>query len=343
MAAKEKHKKPSPKEGSFFNSQTFRVAIFCIAGIIIGWFANSLIPSNSQDSKLSSLRLKGYQFISPLLMCDNNTISSNSTKKIRNIVTEYLNTHIDSELSETSVYFRDIKNGEDFTINPDTKYYPASLNKIPLMMVYYKIEETNPGTLARKIKLDEISLDNNQGEIMPSNYLKQGGSYSIDELISYMIKYSDNNAYNILVKNIEASQLEKAYQDLDISLPTKPAPEDFMTATEYSHFLRVLFNATYLDNDFSEKALKLLSEVDYKEGLAKQLPSTIKVAHKYGLYSVDNGDGKTIIGRELHDCGIIYTKNPYLLCVMTKSSASLKKTEERISDISSIVYDASIK
>jgi beta-lactamase class A len=109
-----------------------------------------------------------------------------------------------------------------------------------------------------------------------------------------------------------------------------------MTAKDFSNSLRTLFNATYLNKALSEKALEILSQVNYKDGLAAGLPSDIKIAHKFGITGTSKGG---VVKKELHDCGIVYANSPYFICVMTKDSTDLKKAQNVISKISSMAYD----
>ena len=82
----------------------------------------------------------------------------------------------------------------------------------------------------------------------------------------------------------------------------------------------------------------MLSETDFSDGLTAGLPQGVVVSHKFGLATnLSNG---VISGRELHDCGIIYhPRNPYLLCVMTKSVSSIPDMENVISNISKLTYE----
>jgi hypothetical protein len=99
-----------------------------------------------------------------------------------------------------------------------------------------------------------------------------------------MIVYSDNDAYNDLVKNLDPDETNQIYQDLDINISKAFANPngDIITVKDYASFFRILFNASYLDQDMSEKALSLLTQVEYKKALVAGVPDTIAVAHKFG-------------------------------------------------------------
>jgi beta-lactamase class A len=144
-----------------------------------------------------------------------------------------------------------------------------------------------------------------------------------------MIVGSDNVALRLLEDNIDNQKIDQVTLDLGITTATVATPTDFMDVAEYSTLFRVLYYSTYLNKDYSEKALELLSKAEFKQGLVDSLPKNITVAHKFGEREV--GDGT----HQLHDCGIVYYPNsPYLLCVMTKGPSfdDLAKTIQQISD-----------
>ena len=162
-------------------------------------------------------------------------------------------------------------------------------------------------------------------------------SYTIDELIRAMIVYSDNNATRLLHDNINPALLLRVYNDLGVSISDAESTDDFMTAGQYTYFFRVLYNATYLNRALSEKALELLSESDFVQGIEAGVPATTIVTHKFGERSIADTHG-AISARELHDCGVVYYPlHPYLLCVMTRGS-DFEKLAGVIQDISHLVW-----
>ena len=231
-----------------------------------------------------------------------------------------------------ATYFRDHNRGRWVGVNENDQFSPASLLKVPLMMVYYKIAQTDPSRLQNKLTYQGGENLNAIERIRPSQELTLGTSYTVDDLINRMIIHSDNNATQLLLGNLDRNTLRDLFSDLGIQLPENGQPSDYLSAKSYSLFFRLLYNATYLNEEFSEHALSLLAQTEFKEGLAAGVPGDIPVAHKFGEYEGDTG-------AELHDCGDIYfSENPYLLCIMTKGN-NLDSLKNIIKDISNLVYD----
>lgn len=281
----------------------------------------------------------GYQFINPLLECETSQqmdskyipFENNTKDRIQN---EIIETHPNVFLA---VYFRNLNNGPWFGINHNADFAPASLLKVPLMMAYYKYAESDPEILKKQITFDkDYSAELPNQTILPGQKIEFGKSYAVEDLIRYMIVYSDNNALALLSINMSADEIYKIYTDLGVRVPDSSEPTDFMTVKEYASFFRMLYNASYLSRNYSEKAMELLSQVEFKGGLTGGVPSGISVAHKFGERLITS-DTDTI--QQLHDCGVVYYPGyPYLLCLMTKGKDN-KENSEVVQAVSRIVYE----
>lgn len=316
----------------------FLPKIISIVGILtIGILIGYKLPQKQSNQNQQEIRKSfDYKFINPLLECNNNLANNNlSTLKhqINDVIKQQIN---DKNISFASVYFRDLNNGPWFGINEKEYFTPASLIKVPILITYYKKAEKNPEILKQTIVnqegADGVFIQN----IKPSETMVSNQSYTIEELINRMIIYSDNDAYNDLTKNIDGNEILQTYKDLDVDISQifiNPNG-NILTVRDYASFFRILYNASYLNKDMSEKALGLLSQTEYKQGLVAGVPSKIQVAHKFGerIYN----DTKEV---QLHDCGIVYLpKKPYLLCVMTRGQ-DLNKATQTIKTISQKVFD----
>jgi beta-lactamase class A len=314
-----------------------------VLGFFIGFFFKNFWLKNSPARLQSSsqLRLGGYRFINPLLVCD---VSPDKESPQLQTFSDKIQQIVDSEkqqgtITDASIYFRDLKTNAQININGDEKFFPASLNKIPLMIAFYKMDQDDPSVFNKQITLPQTDYNASQ-EIKPADFAQPGGTYTVRNLIQLMIKYSDNNSFEALNGNVDPNILNSTYQDLGIPLPASwNQATDFMTAFDFSSFLRVLYNATYLRRSFSEGALDLLSQSDFKDGLVAGVPQGTVVSHKYGLENFTD-NGSLVTEKELHDCGIIYhPQGPYVLCIMTKSPpANLSETEKFIQSVSGLAY-----
>lgn len=302
------------------------------AGIV---FSVSNDRGSQYDSDRGQVRSGQKEFTNPLLECEVAADAISSSKEdfssdlavFTNALKERLG------VSEISIYFRDLNNGPIIGIGQNIPFAPASLLKVPIMMTYLSHAEENPGFLDQKIefKVNSPLLPDEQ-DIVPEQSLKLGHAYTANELLTYMIKYSDNQAMALLYEGLPIAEQIELYRRVGIDSQVLTDPSSTLSVKQYSIFFRVLFNASYLSRTNSERALKLLSDTNFNDGLRAGVPSTIPIAHKFGERQFRDQL------QQLHDCGVVYYPNhPYLLCVMTRGSETtlLKKT---IAEISKFVY-----
>ena len=280
-----------------------------------------------------------YKYINPLLFCEiSENREFNQFQPLKGKILALLSDKVNNSLVEkSSVYYRDLNSGRWFCINENERYTPASLLKVPRMIAFFKLAESQPSILQKNIFYDGTFNDNKYEDIKPKKEIQAGYWYTIEDLIEYMIKYSDNNATRLLSENIDPDLLKEVYTDLGLSLPPSGIGVDFMSAKSYSYFFRVLYNSSYLSRQVSEKALSLLTLVDFDNGLMAGIPDNITLANKFGEGEFLTPEGQ-VISRELHECGIFYKPNhPYLLCVMTKGN-NFDNLTGVIKDVSNLVY-----
>jgi beta-lactamase class A len=311
-----------------------------LVGILLGRFIS--LPQSSSKVIKSSYPFRenteDYKFISPLLFYKgpkNNDLYKPLVSKIQ----ESISTYASGPNSIVSVYYRDLNTGRSIGINENEKYIPASLLKVVVMIAYLKQAELEPSTLSQKITYTK-DIQSMIGSIPydKGSDLKLGESYTIDGLITSMITKSDNGAVYSLLSRLDEKILNHVFKDLNLQNPQTNDRSYTISAEDYASFFRILYNATYLNRAMSEKALNLLSQTDFKDGIVAGADQSIAISHKYGE-AVNTGEKNNISSIELHDCGIVYhTKNPYLLCIMTRTD-SISKNMKVIQEISRDIYN----
>jgi len=318
---------------------TILISLTLIIGITIGFIANNYYHKTAETklNKIYEERHEGMsKLINPLLACDvaAEVLSDPELGIFKKDVEQYLNTRISKhDAQKVSVYFRELNDGLWFSIGDTEKYVPASLRKIPLMIALLKQSENDKILLEREVKF-EVPTDNNlKQNIKPSHSLVAGNMYTIRDLIYRMVVYSDNDAFFYLTKIVNPDELKKVYSSLRmLDLPLNKS-DSFLSIQTYESFFRILYNASYLTHDASNWALDLMTSSEFKAGLIAGVPSTVKVAHKFGEHSEESNTPV-----QLHDCGIIYyPKHPYLLCVMTQGT-DMNLLADVIAGVSRTVY-----
>ncbi len=282
------------------------------------------------------IRQNDSSLIRPLLLVEINDEQNliPAKKKIINYIEQKKQQGI---LTTASVYLNDLNTANHIEVNPSELYDPASIMKVSMLITYLKQAESNPALLKKKYTFTESAGKSVFANIKDKSLIK-GQSYYVEDLLYYMIVYSDNDAFLLLAKNADKHNFNLLNDDIKIPLLTdkkdlQQQKANFIAnVNSVSRFFRILYSATYLNHKMSVYALDILTRSTYKEGIIKGIDPSVKVAHKFGERVQDGA-------AELHEFGIVYLKNrPYLIGVMTKGK-NLNQLPEIISDISKIVFD----
>jgi len=336
------------------------VVVFILAlGFILGWYVDfsekkarivrqykkTLIEKSEEQKLMAPLKdTMIMPFINPIAFLYPQTNLcfdelENFKPKVQNYIAKAIT---DKSIDIVSVYFRDLTNGFWFGINEREKFSPASLNKVPVLIAVLKKAETNPSLLKEKIQYlgseTENRLKQKPWVSMPRTKLKLLKYYTVEELLDYMIIHSDNDATLLLLDRITDEYMRLVKKDLGFIDATDLASEsNYISVKAYSTFLRVLYNASYLNKKYSNLALEILSESDYPFGIRAAIPDEIQISHKYGERDhITEADEVQI--RQLHHVAIVYyAGKPFLLNIMTKGS-NREKLQKVIKDIAEIVY-----
>jgi len=302
-----------------------------------GWYAHGWYHRCFDKFENRRIKLKGFQFVSPLL--DVELPEGYSVKhepipfkyKLKKFVEQQLQA---GKVREMSVYYRDLLDGPWFGINEKIQYNPASMMKVPIMIAWLKRAEKDPSVLRRRFTFDEKIIKAPYQGIKPGKTLIAGASYTVEELLHYMLNYSDNKASLLLLHELGKEELDHVIESMDITNNPDEDHKFSMTAHGYSGFFRILYNASFLNREMSEKALQLLSLQDFPYGIVAGVPGGVKVASKFG----EDVKGESGEDRQLHEFGIVYhPKGPYILGIMTRGN-NLANQTEIIKNVSEMVY-----
>jgi beta-lactamase class A len=305
---------------------------FFTLGIFVGWSLNSAQSSGPNASGASP----SGQLTNALINNDTSIATINTSEY--DVYQKQVQAYIDQQkaagnITQLSIYFRDLIQGGSLGIDQDVKFSPASLLKVPVMMELLNMADDDPGILKKQLPYDHV-FNTEQPHYPPEQFLQLGQTYTVDDLIYRMIVYSDNEAMTLLRANFDSDKINQIYNDLGLIVPSGESDDNFMSVRSYASFFRILYNASYLSQASSEKALNMLSQVKFTKGLVAGVPAGTVVAHKFGeRQTTDTGI------TQLHDCGIVYyPKHPYLLCVMSRGT-SYPMLEKVIADVSRMFWN----
>lgn len=144
-----------------------------------------------------------------------------------------------------------------------------------------------------------------------------------DSKIEAMGKRSDNNVFRELVNKFG----KNVVQDYIYSLGMKNTSieRNETTSNEIGELLLKIYK------DGNEKILNFLTDTIFEKWIKAGVPEGIKVAHKYGREV-----------KVVNDAGIIYSKNPFILVIMTKE-VNEEEADRIIPELTKMIYSNYIK
>jgi beta-lactamase class A len=248
----------------------------------------------------------------------------NSTMSYTELKTN-LNFIVQNANGDYSMYFEDLNTGAWIGVKEDEPFMPLSLLKVPMAISALKDVERGTAYLDQKVVLDKEDIDARSGIMW-----EKGAGYETDvkELLTNLIKHSDNTALVALSRHVVS---EQTYMETKLVMGLPPLDNNtIVSPKQYSNMLRGLYFSTYLRKPFSELTMAIMMETDFTSQIPAGVPKDVRVAHKVGVYNLEG---------YYHDCGIVFANsNPYILCVMSKNT-NAAEADRVISQISRIIYN----
>jgi beta-lactamase class A len=304
------------------------IALSAMLGSTITWGVQRLIEKREDSEYANQINLEykrgqGFKYIKPLRFVENKLEDPDYLSLKKDLQTTIDSLQQSGSLSSASVYLRDFDKSGWIHVNPDYRYHPGSLLKMGALFNILQQAELDSNFLGKAI-VYKPTQEFTPPQTFNTKSIKEGEHYSIEQLLEYMIAFSDNKATSAIHPFIQYQRYLKNFRELNLSDPVGSNANYLLKANEISVFLKVLYNGTFLSPLMSEKAMDILMKCDFKKGMSAGLPPTVPIAHKFGEYGNSKGD------HELHETGIIYLREkPYLLTIMTSG----KKVENLASSI----------
>lgn len=238
-----------------------------------------------------------------------------------------------TQKQKTFVYFAYLNNSSWIGLGEKEFFPAASTIKVPLAMAMYRMEEQGRLKLDQTYTLTELDLNTQFGELYKVGADK---SFTIEELISIMLQYSDNTAMEAVIHIAELVGIKDPLKDVYAAMGWEYT--SLGSATTYidinlktlSNMFIALYNASYVSIEHSQDILGYLSRTLFNDSITAGVPDSIPVAHKIGV----NDEVKAY-----SDCGLVYAPSRYYILCMGSVGAEPAKANDFMKQISQATYD----
>jgi len=301
----------------------YKAAIFFLAAaniFTIGYF----LYQNRSDAVRPFVN--PYPMIDPSRSIVDQKYFFSTIEPLRKDLKEIVAKH-EKDGNRIGVYFEFLNTGANISINQDSRFWPASLSKMPTALAVMKKVERGEWKLSNELVLFREDRNGDFGTL----YKKAAGTrLTIEELLKELILNSDDTAHRIFVRNLEGGNFDEML--LSLGMEELYDREYNITAKEYSRIFRSLYVSSFLERRYSSMLLTWLSSTKFNEFLGSGVPENVPFAHKIG----EHDPTLTYL-----DSGIVYVPNrPYLITVMVqaKENGGREKAKEIMKEISSSAY-----
>jgi beta-lactamase class A len=193
-----------------------------------------------------------------------------------------------------------LSDGASYGVSSDQKFQGASLLKLPLMVLMYKMSEDGKLDLNTKYVLKDDDKVKGSGVLYTA---KAGTEFTYRQLAEYMGKDSDRTAYKVMKSVIGGARFKNYLSE--IGMKNTDIDTGDTTPNDVELLLQKFWNGNLIKQTSRDEILGFLENTAYEKWITAGVPKDVTVAHKFGQDAGVMADG-----------GIIFAKNPYILVIM---------------------------
>lgn len=211
-------------------------------------------------------------------------------EEIQGIINDYLSSkNISPE--KVSIGFCYTATGDEWFMNGDEWIYPASLYKVPLMML-----------LSEKVSSGELTQESNIGGL------------TVSQIEEYVIVYSNNDWAHTIRAYLGGDETWRTEAMKYSKLEEAAYDPDYMTYCYFNaKYITDVIETLYASPECYPNIIECMGQAKPGEYLRTNLEGQCNIAQKYGSYIEPNGTWNN------HAAGIIYTPNPIIVTIMTRN------------------------
>lgn len=248
-----------------------------------------------QERELEKLNLNTAA--SNLVNCINTNIDINNLPdNIKNIINE-----INNFYNQSNNYFAfkyvDIHTGFTVSYNENQNIFTASTIKDPKDIYIYEMASQGKINLEEELTYTGKYYNTGTGVLKNTPFNR---NYNIKTLVNYSTVHSDNAAHNMLMDRYGRQNMLEFWQNKGTTaIFTQNTNWGVLNAHDASIYMNELYRFYINDEKYG------------KELMANFLNATTKFLRSDNNYMIANKSGWS--GSALHDVGIIFADNPYIL------------------------------
>lgn len=201
--------------------------------------------------------------------------------------------------------------GDTWYYNGDKWFYPASMYKVPLMML-----------LSEKVAAGELDQEKDLISGLPISTLEE-----------YILTYSNNDYAHAVRSYLGGDEAWRQEVKKYSTLKDNEYDPDYIDHCYFSNrYITEVMKTLYFESERFPNIIECLMNAEPQHYFKLSMGETYDIAQKYGSYCDDYGQNFN------HTTGIIYTENP---CIVTVMTCNVGDYEKVISDAAQLMVNYS--
>lgn len=262
------------------------------------------------------------------------------------MILDNIKDRIDNFRGKIGIHYIDLNSGEScYAGNCDVFYASGSVKIITLLEAFKWIEADKVRKDSKYVLKKSDYIGNKEKKIKTFGaleYLHEGTELTLEDLYRLSTSVSDNIAFNILFRMFGGEEINKTLDMLGFNktrlhraiLDMKKIDkgiENYVSIKEMASLFYRMYKGQIISNRASFEMLEILKEHQQNRIMPYYFDEELRIAHQTGI---DNN--------LLMDMGIIYSKNPFVLCMAAEDS-NTRNAESIMRDITLLCYRNSNK
>ena len=255
------------------------------------------------------------------------TINLSLNSKEEDLITE-IEKLVNESPGSYSIYYKNLEEEEsEFGINERQTNKGASVNKVPIVAALYLLDKEGKIKLDERVTLQESDIqDYGTGSL---RYQQMPVTLSLRNLARLALNESDNTAAHVLEVKIGEENIQGLVDSWGMNQTNMV--DNRTSVTDMSIIFEKIQNGEIAEAANTQELLEFMTETDFEDRIARDLPKSAVVQHK-------SGDDEGYV----HDVGIVNTpKAIYYLGIMTSDvGGSEEETKNTMAEISKLIYES---
>jgi beta-lactamase class A len=222
------------------------------------------------------------------------------------------------------------ESGIRISLDAGKRFKSASLAKLPVLLALYREAAEGRLSLDERIEMSESDIQPGTGALQ---YRPPGTTLTLREYAEYLIKESDNTAWNILEDRLGKKRIRAELARVGAESTSYEYAGHMTTPDDTLKILQKISDPGYTSPSHSQEMLDAMTNTAFEDRLPQGLPANARIQHKIGSLGDNFGDAGLVMPPEGKEYG-----GPYYVVVLSRNAGGEANARGAMREISLTAY-----